>query len=538
MPFDPITTAIVVLVLVVAVFGGFLASDQANKRAMRQVEENRRKERANQERLEQERQEQLDEARKAESLALEGARKQMAFAQENIHHVQQAFKQQHDELIGGIRQQAKAGCDAQFKQQFGITRRQNADQLDDDDAVQDYLQEHYASLRDGVLATAIGRFIDQEIDRRLDALEAQAESEAAEAQASEAEAQEQAETTDEIGIPEGAQDVEGADVAEAAGGIEPDGDLTESDETADADDREGTEASDSPETAPPAEADDEAPADDPAAIREGQRPAVEAAVREEFDIDSIRTYLLAAISARYDENGRPIGDLPWPAYTQLSTRGYGELVLAEGAPVYAQDSYREFAWRKFHTGRRAEKPTRGEYAWPESHVLGDGIAVDEVETPAGVFTATGPSGTVPLYELSQCAWMRHCLDYQGALLVPDGQRSFFINIEGMHKDDVIDLHFDAPDFLAELEDGPFFLNAMGEMNGVFVGMSATKPEAASPGEAPYELAERTPTGMRFRLMHDARRYDADTYPQFLEVHLCWCQPPAPKPDRIVRHIAN
>ena len=268
------------------------------------------------------------------------------------------------------------------------------------------------------------------------------------------------------------------------------------------------------------------------------RAPIEAAVNEEFDFDSIRTYLLAAISARYDENGRPIGELPWPAYTRISSRGFGELVLAEASPIYAQDAYREFAWKKFHTGRRAEKPERGEYSWPASHALGDGILVQEVPTPAGMFTVKDPFGTATLSELLGCSWMRHSMEYQGALLEPDGQRSFFINLRGLHKGDTLELCFDAPDFLEEAEDGPFFLNAMGEVNGAYVGLSASKPEAANLGEAPYELAERTPTGFVFRMTHDARRFDIDTYPQFLEVHLAWCQPPAPKPERIVRHVTN
>ena len=145
---------------------------------------------------------------------------------------------------------------------------------------------------------------------------------------------------------------------------------------------------------------------------------------------------------------------------------------------------------------------------------------------------------MPLHELLDCAWVRHSLEYQGALLVPDGQRSFFLNLEGLRKGDTLQLQFDAPDFLEESEDGPFFLNAFGEVNGAYVGISASKPEAANLGEAPYELAERTATSLVFRMTHDARRHDIDTYPQFLEVHLAWCQSPAPRPERIIRHVTN
>ena len=459
MGFDPVVAVIVVLVVVVAlILGGTMLADRENKREMLQLEASRREERAHQERLEKEQLERFAEARREEAGAMESARKQMAFAQEEISHAQQAFRRYHDQLVSAIHLQAKAECDALFRQRFGITRLAKAPNPENDEDVQAYLREHYANLRDAILAKAIGALVEGEIARRLSQLEEEASLAAPEVEAS-----------DDIII---------------------------------------------------------------------DRAPVEEAVRDEYDIDGIRTYLLAAISARYGENGRPIADLPWPAYTTFSTRGYGELCLAEGAPVYAQDAYREFAWKRFHTGRRAEKPTRGEYSWPESHELGDGIVVESAPTPAGIFRALGPKGPLPLHELIDCTWMRHSLEFQGALLVPEGQRSFFIKLEGMHKGDAITLSFDGPDFLEEAEDGPYFLNALGEVNGAYVGVSASKPEAANLGDAPFELAERTPTSLVFHLTHDARRHDDDAFPQFLEAHIAWCQPPVPRPEKLIRHVVN
>ena len=459
MVIDPVIAVIVILALVLALgFGGTMLTDRANKRDMHQVETERREERAHQERLEQERLARFREARQEESGAMETARKRMAFAQQDIHEAQEAFRAYHDRLITEIHLKAKAGCDALFQQRFGITRPAKAPNPQDDPEVQGHLRERYAELRDAVLGETIAELTRNEVDRR-----ASAALDLASLQAPEVEA------ADDLGV---------------------------------------------------------------------DFDAIDASVREEFDFDSIRTYLLAAISARYDANGKPIGDLPWPAYTTVSSRGFGELVLAEAAPIYAQDAYREFAWKKFHTGRRAEKPERGEYSWPESHALGDGIIVEEVPTPAGVFRVNGPSGTLPLSELIGCSWMRHSMEFQGAFLEPDSQRSFFVNLRGLRKGDTLTLVFDSPDFLEEIDDGPFFLNAMGEVNGAYVGISASKPEAANLGEAPYELAERTPTSLVFRMTHDARRFDVDTYPQFLEVHLSWCQPPAPRPECIVRHVTN
>ena len=459
MGIDPIVAVVVILVLVLALgFWGTMLTDRKNKRDMHQMEADRREERANQERLEKERLARFKEARQEESEAMEGARKRMAFAQQDIHDTQAAFHERHDQLISDIHLRSKAECDNLFQQRFGITRPPKAANPQDDSEVQDHLRDNYAILRDAVLNDTIKDIVRSETDSRCAIRQEEASLQAPEVEA-----------LDDIVI---------------------------------------------------------------------DHDSVEADVREEFDFDSIRTYLLAAISARYDADGKPIGDLPWPAYTSISPRGYGELVLAEAAPVYAQDAYREFAWKKFHTGRRAEKPERGEYSWPASHALGDGILVEDVPTPAGVFTATGPTGTLPLHELLDCAWMRHTLEYQGAFLEPDRQRSFFVNLRGLHKGDVLELSFDAPDFLEEAEDGPYFLNAMGEVNGAYIGISASKPEAANLGEAPYELAERTPTSLVFRMTHDARRFDIDTYPQFLEVHLAWCQPPAPRPERIIRHVTN
>ena len=535
MTFDPVVAIIVTLIIVVALLvGKTMFADRANKRDMRQVDVDRREERAHQERLEQERQERYEEARKEEAEAMDAARKQMAFTQEHIHDVHQAFQACHDELIERIHLQAKEGCDVQFQQRFGITRPPKAATPEDDVEAQDYLREHYADLRDSVLVDTIEHLMQEEVDRRIAAQQA-ADDEDASAVEDAAEITQDAEVAEE---PEEAAAETPTEDAEAPAESEGDAAEAPTDDEPAQTEEPADSAAPAEETTDADEPDDEVEGDDAPDEPEIDRAPIEAAVREEFDVDSIRTYLLAAISARYDGNGKPIGDLPWPAFTSISNRGYGELVLAEGAPVYAQDSYREFAWKKFHTGRRAEKPTRGEYSWPESHELGDGIAVENVPTPAGVFTVQGPKGACPLYELLDCAWIRHSLEYQGALLVPDGQRSFFVNLEGMRKGDTIALQFDAPDFLEEADDGPYFLNAFGEVNGAYVGISASKPEAANLGEAPYELAERTPTGLVFRMTHDARRFDVDTYPQFLEAHVAWCQPPAPRPERIIRHVTN
>lgn len=539
---DPIFAVIIVLVFVAALgFGGTMLTDRANKRDMHQIDADRREERAHQERLEQERQARFEQERKEEAGAMEGARRRMAFAQESIHQAKQAFQQKHDQLIGDIHQRAKAGCDAEFEQRFGITRVPKAPNPADDAEVQEYLMAHYAELRDVALAGVIEEMVQEEADRRVASLQEAAEQEALEQEALEqecAEASEEADPTIEESEGESPEngtvsvdEPESADVAS-----EDDEPAISEEALEEAPDEEPGEAPDAEDGEVHEPDSKEVPVPGPAP--EPDRALIEKAVREEFDLTSIRTYLLAAISARYDADGKPIGDLPWPAYTSISSRGYGELVLSEGSPVYAQDAYREFAWKRFHTGRRAEKPLRGEYSWPASHELGDGLRVESVPTPAGVFTAQGPDGALPLYELLDCTWMRHSLEYQGALLEPDGQRSFFVNLEGLRKGDMLQLRFDSADFLEEAEDGPFFLNAMGEVNGAYVGISASKPEAANLGEAPYELAERTPSSLVFRMTHDARRHDVDTYPQFLEVHVAWCQQPSPRPERIVRHVTN
>jgi hypothetical protein len=565
MAVDPAVIVIVALILILALvlyFGGSKIAGNDRNRGADKADAERREARAHLERLERERQERYEEARKEEAEAMENARKRMAFVQENINQVQKEFKHQHDELIDDIHLQAKAGCDAQFQQRFGITRPPKAPDPQDDPEVQDYLLQHYAELRDVALAASIDQLVEREACTRLaregeEELDADApetdevatdepldQDAAAEALSSPAEADNPEEAPENEGISDDVDDAENNSDAEqgegdAEVGAEQGGSIPEE-----------PSAEDSPDKAPeqddePAQDDEDEPETDTAEDEgddedesEEELETMKATVREDLDIDSVRTYLLAAISARYDEDGRPLGDLPWPAFTSISPRGYGELVLAEGAPVYAQDSYREFAWKKFHTGRRSEKPARGEYSWPASHELGDGIPVESVPTPAGVFSAEGPKGTLTLYELLDCSWMRHSLEYQGAYLEPDGQRSFFINLEGLRKGDELHLHFDGQDFLEEAEDGPYFLNATGEVNGAYVGISASKPEAANLGEAPYELAERTPTGFVFRMTYDARRHDVDTYPQFLEVHLAWCQPPSPRPDRIIRHVAN
>ena len=399
--------------------------------------------------------EQADEpaAPLTEEEALNQAQMQMAQAHQRIHDALEAFHHFHDELIAGIYHEAKSGCDALFKQRFGVTRPPRAKQPQDDPEVQDFLRENYAALRDVVLAKATLYLMDGETQRRLDAL-----------------------TTEE-------------------------------------------------EAAEPAAASAE----------------IAQKVRAEFDPESVRVYILAAISARYNEQGNAIGDLPWPAYATMSSKGYGELVLCEGAPVFAQDAYREYTWKRFHTGKRAEKPMRGEYSWPASHGLGDGMTLYQLETPAGTFTAEGPQGVLPLCEWIDCAWMRHSLEYQGALLVPAAQRSFLINIEGLHKGDTVTLSFDGGDFLHDIGDSAYFLNAMGEapdMPGSFVGISISNANAASPGEAPYEVESRDGKGFQLRMTQDARHYDADTYPQFVEAHIAWAQEPSPRPERIIRHVTH
>ena len=551
MSFDPAVVVIVLLLAVAVGFGWTQFGNRPRKGSAARTEADRREERAHLERLERERQERYEEARKEEAEAMESARKRMAFVQENIHQVQKEFQRQHDELISDIHLQAKAGCDAQFQQRFGITRPPKAADPQDDPEVQDYLLQHYAELRDVALAASINQLVEQEARARLaregeEELDADApeagevatdepldQDAAAEALSSPTESDNPEEAPENEGVSDDVEDVETNEDVEQAEEVPEEPDLESNlDEAPEQDDEPATNAEEEPEVDA---SENEAEQDNES---EEELETMKATVREDLDIDSVRTYLLAAISARYDEDGRPLGDLPWPAFTSISPRGYGELVLAEGAPVYAQDSYREFAWKKFHTGRRSEKPARGEYSWPASHELGDGIPVESVPTPAGVFSAEGPKGALTLYELLDCSWMRHSLEYQGAYLEPDGQRSFFINLEGLRKGDELHLHFDGQDFLEEAEDGPYFLNATGEVNGAYVGISASKPEAANLGEAPYELAERTPTGFVFRMTYDARRHDVDTYPQFLEVHLAWCQPPSPRPDRIIRHVAN
>lgn len=577
---------IVLLVIVVAVVAAIAVfRNRRKKREVRQMEAGSREERAKQERADQEQLQNIEQTRREESEGLEAARKDMAVAQQRIHDAQQAFKRRHDQLIADIHTTAKAGCDAKFQQRFGVTRPPKAASPQDDPEVQDYLREHYAALRDEALAEVSDVLVEHEVDRRIESLRQKEEASAGQEEPADTAADEYdaspapaPENGEDAGAKAEAPDMDGtvntaaldsateeqveADKAPAEPAVaETESEATQADadagagpETAEADAESGVEtpmadanadAEAEPETA---QAEDRADAD---AAEQGQagkapqpaapdsdvdRAPIEEAVREEFDADSVRTYLLAAISARYDEAGRPIGVLPWPAYTKLSDRGYGELVLCEGSPAYAQDAYREFAWKKFHTGKRAEKPTRGEYSWPASHGLGDGLVSYEVDTPAGTFSVQGPKGNLPLCEWLDCAWMRHDLEYQGALLRPDGQRSFFVNLEGLLKGHILQFAFDAKAFLSNAEDSPYFLNAIGESGGAFVGISVSNPKAANPGETPYELLVRNATGFTFRMAHDARHYDVDTYPQFIEVHLAWAQPPSPRPERIVRHI--
>ena len=506
MAIDPVVA--IIIVVVVLVCGGLLLADFMNKRKMKKVDAERREERANQERLEQERLAEAAEAKRKEAEIMDNARLRMARAHQDMHEAQQDFRACHDEIIANIHALAKEGCDAEFQQRFGITRPPKADTPNDDAEVQEYLRGNYAELRDAALANKMERLIEEEVDRRI---------------AAACKLEEDGNATDDspAEIPEaGTAEVETPEV-------EPD-----------------AQPAEQPEAQPeePQEAESEERPDEPQEPEAGDAPfdrtPYEDAVREELDVESVRTYLLAAISARYDADGKPIADLPWPAFTTFSKHGYGELTLAKGTPEYAQDDYRNFAWKRFHTGKRADKPTRGEYSWPESHELGDGEVIESVVTPAGAFSVQGPNGTMPLYELASCSWMRHSLEFQGALLEPECQRSFCVDVTGLHKGDTLQLHFDGADFLEDADDGPFFLNAVGAVGDAFVSLSASKPEVASPGEAPYELAERTPTGFTFTMTSDARQKDIDMFPQFLEVHLAWAQPPTPRPERIVRHVAN
>ncbi len=483
---------------------------------------------------------QKDPASFTEEEALKEAQMQMAQAHQRIHDALQAFRRLHNELVAGIYLEAKAGCDSQFRQRFGITRPPRARLAQDDPEVQDFLRENYALLRDAVLAKATLYLMEQETQHRLDAL---MEDSNGKAKSTANLKQPSTEEEPPVNKPAGRIASEGETPAnELAERAPSEAESAANNHSAPKED-ESSGGKTAEIEAASASADERAEETaESGATEEGAlRADIAKKVQNEFDSESVRVYILAAISARYSEEGNAIGDLPWPAYATLSAKGYGELTLCEGAPVFAQNAYREFAWKRFHTGKRAEKPTRGEYSWPASHELGDGAALYQFDTPAGSFTAEGPQGALPLCEWNDCAWMRHSLEYQGALLVPAVQRSFLINLEGLHRGDAIKLAFEGDSFLKDIGDSAFFLNAMGEApgkQGSFVGISISNANAAGPGEAPYELESRNGTGFLLRMTQDARHYDADTYPQFLEAHISWAQEPSPRPERIIRHVTH
>ena len=264
-----------------------------------------------------------------------------------------------------------------------------------------------------------------------------------------------------------------------------------------------------------------------------------AQARENLDVQSVRAYLQAAVGTRFTAEGKPIGEAPWPAYTTPSDLGYGELVLADGAPVAAQDAYRNFAWKKFHLGRRPEKPQRGEYSWPASHELGDADAGTGIETPAGLVTAHTARGPLPLREIARCAWAHRGLPQGDLLIEPDGRRFLLVNLEGMHKGERIELRFNRADGFLQKVNGPATsLCAMGQVEGSFVGIAVTDPRATSPGDAPCQLVGADGRGFAFVMTADARTPDADTYPQFLEITLAWSKPPSPEPELAVLHAIS
>lgn len=387
----------------------------------------------------------------------------------------QQFKETHDQLVALIRQQAKQGCDAEFQQRFGVTRPPKAADPADDPEVQEYLREHYSQLRDA----AIGEYLEQAI-------------------AEEATRQESAAPRS---VPTADDDAENPEDAESL-----------------------------EQGATDTEADDEELA---------SQPDSQDLVREYFDVDSIRTYLLAAISSRFNQQGLPVGEAPWPAYTSFSPLGYGELILADGAPVSAQDAYRAFAWKKFHLGRRSEKPTRGEYSWPASHELGDTDADAVLETPAGTFSVSTSEGPLPLREFESCQWAHKLLPHDDMLLGADERHFLLVNLEGLHKGRRLYVRFNSTqDFLEDAGDTDYAFCLAGHINQTEIGLAISNPGAASPGDAPYRIAESNGTGFVLEMTQDARRHDADTYPQFVQVDLAWRSAHAPLARETVVHAIN
>lgn len=483
-----------------------------------------------------------EEARKAEEAALETAHERKVISDVETKQAHAAFLERHDEMVAAVRRRAKEGCDDAFRQRFGVTRPPKAGAPEDDEEVQVFLREHYAALRDDSIIEITERLVQEETDRLLAERVSRVDPEPDEGESPETPPAEddapQQETTANgeaveapaEGSPDDVNDIEAgtSDVPDA-----PDGDDAGDVPSAVNAEGEGEPTGDESAAKP---ADDADTADNDI---QSIRKDLEAEVREHFDADSVRTYLLAAISARFDLSGRPLGNLPWPAYTVFDQYGYGELALVKGAPTYAQDAYRAFAWKKFHTGKRAEKPVRGIYSWPETHELGDFDADRGVKTPAGLFSVFTSRGPLPLRGVSACAWAYHDLPDGESLLAPDEQHILLVNLEGLRKGAQIQLRFETEEpFLQDAEDTDYMLNAVGRADEAYIGISVSNPEAASPGEAPYVVDARDGYGFTLRMTSDARRHDDDTYPQFVQVNLAWCQPPSLKPEQIVRHVTR
>lgn len=530
MSIDPIIVALLVICVIAALaYAGKIAAAHSKEREEQRREQAERDEaaRLEEERAEQERAAALEELRKAEEERLAEARERKQVADIEIEQNARAFKETHDKLVALVRRKAKDGCDQEFQLRFGVSRPAKAQDPDDDPEVQEFLHEHYAQLRDNALAEMAEYFMQAEFEHRLAAEVAACHSENDEETVSHADeeiscpARDDKEALDSEGLDEEQARDDGADSADEA---EPPETVEDENEESPAEPAE-----------PQSEEEPEGPSDQPA--DDAHRQEVWERVREDFDLDSIRIYMLAAISARFTASNKHIGDLPWPAYTSLSELGYGELSLPPGTPTDIQDAYREFAWKKFHVGKRSEKPTRGEYSWPESHELGDADAGTSVETPVGSLTAQGPDGPLALRMLSRCAWVRQGLVMEDALLEPDGRYLLLVNLEGLRKGDRLRIGFpDTEGFLQEAEDSARTYNAVGQREGVFVGLQVSNPAVASPGEAPCELVERDSQGFVFQMTADARLHDDDTYPQFLQANLVWCQAPTPHPEEIVRHF--
>lgn len=463
--------------------------EKAEREVKRQEEEARQQAQKRQEE---------EEAKRIREEALAQAAQLKASCDAQMEQDLQRFKDAHDQLVDLVRQYAKQGCDAEFQQRFGVTRPPKAPKLEDDPEVQEYLRAHYPELRDAAVNDCIAQAIEAEANRQLE----QEDAEAADAAGAAGENATQGENADETAT--GTNTEPGS---EGENGADGEGEVVV---------RTATETK--------------------AADAEARLEALRNRVRENYDADSLRSYLLAAIGSRFNQQGLPVGTVPWQAYTQPSPLGYGELVPNPGAPVPAQNAYRDFAWRKFHLGRRAEKPTRGEYSWPASHELGDADAGTGVETPAGYFGVSTAEGPLPLRELSPCRWAHGLLPHGDLLLGADERRFLLVNLEGLHKGKRLFARFGAPDAFLEETDGTDQQRcAVGSANRYVVGISVSKPEAASPGDAPYRIVECTGTGFTLELTHDARRHDADTYPQFMQLCIAWRSEQAPLPRETILH---